>query len=91
MPGNIDELIDMANAESEEFSEFIDEDTDNLVEGVDWLKLAVTARTKKYGDNIPTEQKDKARQLRFLQYRGFNTDICFEALNYTLDTLDERF
>src|SRR5690606_15742604 len=91
MPGNIDELIDMANAESEEFSEFIDEDTDNLVEGVDWLKLAVTARTKKYGDDIPTEQKDKARQLRFLQYRGFNTDICFEALNYTLDTLDERF
>lgn len=91
MPANIDELIDMANAESEEFSEFIDDSADNLVEGVDWLKLAVSARTKKYGDDIPTEQKDKARQLRFLQYRGFNTDICFEALNYTLDTLDERF
>ena len=91
MPANIDELIDMANAESEEFSEFIDDSADNLVEGVDWLKLAVSARTKKYGDDIPTEQKDKARQLRFLQYRGFNTDICFEALNYTLETLDERF
>lgn len=91
MPGNIDELIDMANAESEEFSEFIDDSADNLVEGIDWLKLAVSARTKKYGDDIPTEQKDKARQLRFLQYRGFNTDICFEALNYTLETMDERF
>lgn len=91
MPGNIDELIDMANAESEEFSEFIDDSAENLVEGVDWLKLAVTARTKKYGDDIPIEQKDKAKQLRFLQYRGFNTDICFAALNYTLDTLDERF
>ena len=91
MPANIDELIDMANAESEEFSEFIDDSADNLVEGVDWLKLAVSARTKKYGDDIPIEQKDKARQLRFLQYRGFNTDICFEALNYTLETLDERF
>ncbi|WP_201583037.1 MULTISPECIES: regulatory protein RecX [Psychrobacter] len=91
MPGNIDELIDMANAESEEFSEFVDDSADNLVDGVDWLKLAVAARTKKYGDDIPTEQKDKARQLRFLQYRGFNTDICFAALNYTLDTLDERF
>ncbi|WP_201628224.1 regulatory protein RecX [Psychrobacter maritimus] len=91
MPGNIDELIDMANAESEEFSEFIDDSADNLVEGIDWLKLAVSARTKKYGDDIPIEQKDKARQLRFLQYRGFNTDICFEALNYTLETLDERF
>ncbi len=91
MPDNIDELIDMANAESDEFSEFIDDSADNLVEGIDWLKLAVTARIKKYGDDIPTEQKDKAKQLRFLQYRGFNSDICFAALNYTLDTLDERF
>lgn len=91
MPSNIDELIDMANSESDEFSEFVDDSADTLVDGVDWLKLAVTARTKKYGDEIPVEQKDKARQLRFLQYRGFNTDICFDALNYTLDTLDERF
>lgn len=91
MPDNIDELIDMANAESDEFSEFIDDSADNLVEGVDWLKLAVSARTRKYGDTIPIEQKDKAKQLRFLQYRGFNSDICFEALNYTLDTLAERF
>ena len=91
MPSNIDELIDMANAESEEFREFVDGSADNLVDGVDWLKLAVTARTKKYGDDIPTEQKDKAKQLRFLQYRGFQSDICFAALNYTLDTLDERF
>ncbi|MFK3990101.1 regulatory protein RecX [Psychrobacter sp. NPDC064578] len=91
MPSNIDELIDMANAESEEFREFVDDSADNLVDGIDWLKLAVTARTKKYGDDIPTEQKDKAKQLRFLQYRGFQSDICFAALNYTLDTLDERF
>lgn len=91
MPGNIDELIDMAQSESEAFSEFVDDDADSLVEGVDWLKLAVTARVKKYGDSIPTEQKDKARQLRFLQYRGFKSDVCFQALNYTLDNLDERF
>ena len=91
MPSNIDELIDMANAESDAFSEFVNEDEDSLVDGVDWLKMAVTARTKKYGDNIPVEQKEKAKQLRFLQYRGFKSDICFEALNYTLDTLNERF
>jgi len=90
MPSNIDELIDMANAESEEFREFVAE-ADSLVEGVDWLKLAVEARTKKYGDDIPVEQKDKAKQLRFLQYRGFQMDVCFEALNYTLETLEERF
>ncbi|WP_288996249.1 regulatory protein RecX [uncultured Psychrobacter sp.] len=91
MPENIDELIDMANAESEEFSEFVEDGDDNLVEGVDWLKLAVTARTKKYGNTLPREPKDKARQLRFLQYRGFKSDICFAALDYTLETLDERF
>lgn len=91
MPSNIDELIDMANAESDEFRDFVDNSAESLVEGVDWLKLAVAARTKKYGNDIPTEQKDKARQLRFLQYRGFKSDICFTALNYTLETLDERF
>ena len=91
MPSNIDELIDMANSESEEFREFVEDGDDNLVEGVDWLKLAVTARTKKYGNTLPREPKDKARQLRFLQYRGFKSDICFAALDYTLETLDERF
>ncbi len=91
MPSNVDELIDMANTESEEFSEFVDDNKDSLVDGIDWLKLAVTARTKKYGDSIPTEQKEKAKQLRFLQYRGFKADVCFAALNYTLDNLDERF
>lgn len=91
MPSNLDELIDMANSESEEFSEFVDDSADSLVAGVDWLKLAVEARTKKYGNEIPKEQKDKAKQLRFLQYRGFKSDICFQALNYTLETLEERF
>ncbi len=91
MPSNLDELIDMANSESEEFSEFVDDNEDSLVEGIDWLKLAVEARTKKYGDDIPLEQKDKAKQLRFLQYRGFKADICFQALSYNLQNLDERF
>ena len=91
MPSNLDELIDMANSESEEFSEFVDDNEDSLVEGIDWLKLAVEARTKKYGNDIPLEQKDKAKQLRFLQYRGFKADICFQALSYNLQNLDERF
>lgn len=90
LPSNIDELIELAQAESQAFSEFMADD-DALVEGVDWLKLAVTARTKKYGDSIPTTPKDKAKQLRFLQYRGFQSDVCFAALDYTLETLDERY
>lgn len=88
IPSNIDELIDMASAESDEFADFIDEDAPE--EGVDWLRLAVEARVRKYGAAVPDNQKEKARQLRFLQYRGFKSDICFDALKYDLDTLEER-
>lgn len=90
MPSNIDELIELAQSETQAFSEFMADD-DDLVEGIDWLKLAVEARTKKYGNTIPTTPKDKAKQLRFLQYRGFQSDVCFAALDYTLETLDERY
>lgn len=51
---------------------------------VSWLQLAVEARTKKYGNDLPKSPKDKARQLRFLQYRGFETGICFDALGMTM-------
>lgn len=56
---------------------------------IDWLFLAVEAREKKYGATLPTTPKDKAKQLRFLQYRGFKTDICFQALKYNLDSLND--
>ena len=89
IPCNIDELIDMANAESDAFADVVAED--DLIDGIDWLKLAVEARVKKYGEGIPNTPKEKARQLRFLQYRGFQTDICFEAIKYNLSTLTQRF
>lgn len=57
---------------------------------VDWLAQAVEARVRKYGDSIPTDPKEKARQLRFLQYRGFGADVCFDALKYDLASLAER-
>lgn len=57
---------------------------------VDWLQQAVEARVRKYGDSIPTDPKEKARQLRFLQYRGFGADVCFDALKYDLTSLAER-
>ena len=50
----------------------------------DWLYLAVSVRTKKYGDYLPRDLKDKARQLRFLQYRGFEISVCYQALKMTL-------
>ena len=38
---------------------------------VDWRDLAETVRRKKFGREQPADFKDKARQLRFLAYRGF--------------------
>ncbi len=89
LPNNIDELIDIANAETAEFTDFVD--VEKGEEQVNWLKLAVEARVKKYGREIPTEPKEKARQLRFLQYRGFQTDICFEALKFDEESLEQYF
>lgn len=57
---------------------------------VDWLTLAVETRVKKFGSAIPTTPKEKARQLRFLQYRGFDTSVCFDALQHDLDSLAAR-
>ena len=90
IPPNIDALIDEAQAASEAFSDIVREERDDNEPSVDWLRLAVEARIKKYGAAIPTTPKEKARQLRFLQYRGFQADICFQALNHDLQTLEER-
>ncbi|WP_296202825.1 regulatory protein RecX [Psychrobacter sp. UBA3962] len=89
VPANIDELIDMAMEDNEEFVDVLSDH--ELVDGVDWLRLAVEARVKKYGSQIPSNQKIKARQLRFLQYRGFKPDICFQAITHNLESLEDRF
>ena len=40
----------------------------------DWFALARQAREKKFGRSHPADFRDKARQMRFLQYRGFEPD-----------------
>jgi len=49
---------------------------DNAIEQVpvDWFELAREVRLRKFGGEIPTGFKEKARQMRFLQYRGFEQD-----------------
>jgi regulatory protein len=47
---------------------------------VDWLALARSTRCSKFGHAIPTDFKEKSRQLRFLQYRGFAGDSVARAL-----------
>ncbi|UNU73762.1 recombination regulator RecX [Moraxella nasovis] len=85
---SIDEMIAKAGVDVlDDTILHTDDQTEQVA--VSWLKLAVEARCKKYGNHLPKDQKDKARQLRFLQYRGFDNGVCFDALKYTLDTLDE--
>ncbi|HEY3784434.1 MAG TPA: regulatory protein RecX [Steroidobacteraceae bacterium] len=40
----------------------------------DWRTLALEARRRKFGAEAPTAWPEKARQARFLQYRGFSSD-----------------
>ncbi len=40
-------------------------------QGDDWRQLACRVREKKFGPGLPDTFSDKARQMRFLQYRGF--------------------
>jgi regulatory protein len=53
---------------------------DGIIEGaieaaeVDWFELAEAERVKKFGTELPAEFREKARQMRFLQYRGFEQD-----------------
>ncbi len=42
--------------------------------GADWFELARRERSKKFGGRAPADFREKARQMRFLQYRGFEQD-----------------
>ena len=49
--------------------------------GEDWYALAREVRAKKFGRSPPAEFRDKARQMRFLQYRGFEPDQVQAAVS----------
>lgn len=40
----------------------------------DWLAQAETVREKRFGPALPADYREKARQMRFLQYRGFTPE-----------------
>jgi len=42
--------------------------------GEDWCALARQIRRRKFGNALPADFRDKARQMRFLQYRGFEQE-----------------
>lgn len=51
----------------------------------DWAALARSVREQKFGRLRPAEFKDKARQMRFLQYRGFESEHIAAAFDGASD------
>lgn len=50
-----------------------------------WQLLARDARRKRFGNEMPQDQRERARQMRFLQSRGFASRHIQQAFN-KLDT-----
>ena len=53
---------------------------------VDWLTHARGARSKRFGAEPPRDFKERAKQARFLQYRGFTSDQVRAALELDTDS-----
>lgn len=56
--------------------------TEELQE-VDWLDQAYQLKVKKFGQEVATDPKIKAKQVRFLQYRGFDMGVIMKAIART--------
>jgi regulatory protein len=52
----------------------IDEAVKTGDDAPDFVALAREARRRKFGADLPKDWKERAKQARFLQYRGFSTD-----------------
>lgn len=48
---------------------------------IDWFALAAAARCKRFGEKEPEDYKERAKQQRFLQYRGFTHEQITESFN----------
>ena len=45
----------------------------------DWYELARACRERKFGTGKPKDYRERAKQMRYLQYRGFSMDAINEA------------
>jgi len=48
----------------------------------DWNGIAAEVRRRKFGAELPKTAAERAKQARFLQYRGFNSDQIRAALKF---------
>jgi len=48
---------------------------------IDWFSLAMIVRCKRFGEQRPDDFKERAKQQRFLQCRGFTHEHITESFN----------
>jgi len=53
---------------------------------VDWFELARSVALSKFGSTYSVDNTEKAKRIRFLQYRGFN----YDQINYALSEQPEN-
>ncbi len=54
----------------------------------DWAAQARAVRRRKFGDDLPRSPLERAKQARFLQYRGFSSDQIRAALKSDVSLAD---
>jgi len=50
------------------------------LERADWLRLARAVRVKRFGRSVAAGTAERARQMRFLEYRGFPAEVIRAAV-----------
>jgi regulatory protein len=63
-------------------------DADDVLRGadVDWRSTIRAVRRKRFGPDLPRDYAERARQARFLQYRGFDSEQIRAALELDGDS-----
>jgi regulatory protein len=56
--------------------------------GIDWAQVAAEVRRRKFGHQPAKTALERAKQARFLQYRGFSADQIRAALSGSIDSAD---
>ncbi|MGD9107682.1 MAG: regulatory protein RecX [Gammaproteobacteria bacterium] len=51
-----------------------------------WMQEIIKVRSKKFGSDVPHDYEERAKQMRFLQYRGFTT----EQIKRGMRSIDEN-
>lgn len=55
---------------------------ENDLSEVDWFAEALACKIKKFGEDVASDLKIKAKQIRFLQYRGYPMDVIMRAIHH---------